>query len=451
MPNDPKLTLGALTEAITGSAAAFRLTVKLEAVSPKVFPPTYEGGKYATEERIIGGQKLPCVLLDSVPSQANRMELALQDAWMGGEIELPVVSADFSAVKNPRVPKVTSLQAPHRIVDAILRDSTLGNGKKPTKFRDSEIGKELDQLSAGYATPLLNFAPHCLVFGMWDSTGPRGGLGVKFARSVVSEIIGVNAVPGVTSSSRIDPLNIRVNSGTLYKAKEGGWTLDPDLAEKDPKTKKPVLLGKDGKPSEANHGNVTPDIVYRKDKNGNPVLGENERPVMMVVFDNEQERGHKYVIRDERKPISKGGFTIDYAEQTTVLSLPALRRLRFPAKPGDKSSPEGDNAARTYLAALALLGATLAVEAGYDLRSRCILRAKDSVTWNLLGKPGDADSLFTLDKAAAIKLYTDALAAVQKAKLPIHLDEILLTPSADLVTLVRKSMEIAAAEAGEGE
>ena len=400
------LTITDLNAAIVGSAAAFRLTLKLEAVSPKVFPPTYEGGKYATESRRINGQELPCVLLDSVPSQANRMELALQDAWMGGEIELPVVSADFSAVENPGVPKVTSLQAPHRIVDAILRDSTLGDGEKPPKFRDSAIGKELDQLSAGYATPLLKYAPHCLVFGMWDSTGPRGGLGVKFARSVVSEVIGVNAVDGKKTSSRIDPLNIRVNSGTLYAAKDGGWTLDEAEAVKE--KNKAVKLGKDGKPSEANHGNVTPTI-------------------------------------------SDGGFTIDYAEQTTVLSLPALRRLRFPPKPGDKSSPEGDNAARTYLAALGLLGATLAVEAGYDLRSRCILRAKDAVTWNLLGKPGDADTSFTLDKAAAIKLYGDALAAVKDAKLPIHLEEVLLTPTADLVTLVKKSMEIAAAEAGEGE
>lgn len=405
--SDPKtLTLNELKDAVAGSAAAFRLTLKLEAVSPKVFPPTYEGGKYATEERIIGGQKLPCVLLDSVPSQANRMELALQDAWMGGEIELPVVSADFSAVKNPGVPKVTSLQAPHRIVDAILRDSTLGDGQKPPKFRDSAIGKELDPLAAGYATPLLKYAPHCLVFGMWDSTGPRGGLGVKFARAIVSEIIGVNAVEGRKTSSRIDPLNIRVNSGVLYKTKDG-WSLDKDRAEKDAK-KNPIKLGKDGKPSEANHGNVTPSI-------------------------------------------SEGGFTIDYAEQTTVLSLPALRRLRFPAKPGDKSSPEGDNAARTYLAALGLLGATLAAEAGYDLRSRCILRAKDAVTWNLLGKPGDADTTFTLDKAGAIKLYTDALAAVQEAKLPIHLEEVILKPSADLVTLVKNSMEIAAADVGEAQ
>jgi CRISPR-associated protein Csb1 len=404
MSSNGQLTYEKLKKAVADSATAFRLTLRLEAVSPKVFPPTYEGGTYAVEERIIGGQKLPCVLLDSVPSQANRMELALQDAWMGREIDLPVVSADFSAVENPGVPKVTSLQAPHRIVDAILRDSTLGNGEKPTRFRDSEIGKELDQLSAAFATPLLKYAPHCLVFGMWDSTGPRGGSGVKFARSVVSEIIGVNAVGGVKTSSRIDPLNIRVASGTLYAAKEGGWTLNESEAVTE--KGKPVKLGKDGKPSEANHGNVTPTI-------------------------------------------SDGGFTIDYAEQTTVLSLPALRRLRFPAKPGEKSSPEGDNAARTYLAALGLLGATLAVEAGYDLRSRCILRAKDAVTWNLLGKPGEADTPFTLDIAAAIRLYKDALAAVQHAQLPIHLEEVVLTPSVDLVTLVKRSMEIAA-EAGEG-
>jgi len=38
---------------------------------------------------------------------------------------------------------------------------------------------------------------------------------VKFSRAIVSEIIGVNAVPAVKTSSRIDPLNIRVNSGVL--------------------------------------------------------------------------------------------------------------------------------------------------------------------------------------------------------------------------------------------
>lgn len=403
MENPTKLTVDHLRKAIQGNSAAFRLTLKLEAVSPKVFPPTYEGGKYAVEDRIIGGTKFPCVLLDSTPSQANRMELALQEALDNEELKIPVVAVNFSNVKNLCIPKITSFQAPHRIVDAILRDSTLDEGKKTIRFRDSSIGKELDLLASSYATPLLKYAPHCLVFGIWDSTGPRGGMGVKFSRSIVSEIIGVNAVDGVKTSSRIDPLNIRVNSGVLYKSAEG-WTLDDKQAVKD--KGKPVKLGKDGKPSEANHGNVTPSI-------------------------------------------SAGGFTVDYAEQTTVLSLPALRRLRFPINPDVKSTLEGDIAARTYLAAIGLLGATLAVDAGYDLRSRCILRATNAATWDLLGKPGDPDTPFVLDRAGAIQLYNDSLVAAQKFKMPIHLEEITLQPEDKLVSLVRKSLEIASSESGE--
>lgn len=459
MPTDPTLSYDDLKAAVAGSAAAFRLTQKLEAVSPKVFPPTYassnQAGQYATEERNIGGKRVPCVLLDSVPSQANRMELALQEAWEAEEFNLPILTVDFGTSTSKETDqfikgiKISSLHAPHRIADAILRDSSLGD----LKFPKSEIGIALDkQIRLADATPLLKYAPHCLVFGMWYSTGERGGLGAKFQRAIVSEIIGVNAVPGVATSSRLDPLNIQKlvekedEAGmAIYKAKGGGWTLKKSEAEE--KGGKPVLYGKKGKPSEINHGNVTPSLAYQQEDK-KVVYGTAERPVMMVVLNNDEEGGHKYVVRDERKPLPKGGFTIDYAEQTTVLSLPALRRLRFPAKAGEKSTPDGDTAARTYLAALGLLGATLAVEAGYDLRSRCILRAKDAVRWELLGKPGDADKSYAIDKAAAIKLYNDALAAVQKAKLPIQLDEITLTPSDDLVTLVKKSMELAAAEPG---
>lgn len=169
------LSYETLKKAVAGSATAFRLNLTLQAVSPKVFPPTYDRGEYATEDRYIDGKTVPCVLLDSVASQANRMELALQEAVDNGEIELPIVSTEFSAVENPGIPKITSLQAPHRIADAIFRDSKLGD----VRFRDSVIGRSLNLLSTAYATPLLQYAPHSLVFGMWDSTGPRGGLGVK--------------------------------------------------------------------------------------------------------------------------------------------------------------------------------------------------------------------------------------------------------------------------------
>ena len=71
------------------------------------------------------------------------------------------------------------------------------------------------------------------------------------------------------------------------------------------------------------------------------------------------------------------------------------------------------------MATLALAWATLAVEAGYDLRSRCILRATDPVRWHLLGRPGEPDTLFDLPKEAAIQLYKEALTGVQQAKLPL--------------------------------
>ena len=77
----------------------------------------------------------------------------------------------------------------------------------------------------------------------------------------------------------------------------------------------PKKLGKKGKPSEVNHGNVTPDIVYRRDRNSNIIDDKNGDPI----------------------PI--GGFTITKAIQTTVISLPALRRLRFPLNGDAKAAP----------------------------------------------------------------------------------------------------------------
>ncbi len=70
------LDLSVLREAIAGTTAAFRVRARLKPAGgddDKVFPPTYSGGVYAMEERLIDGQRVPCVLLDSVQSQANRL------------------------------------------------------------------------------------------------------------------------------------------------------------------------------------------------------------------------------------------------------------------------------------------------------------------------------------------------------------------------------------------
>src|SRR5258706_231745 len=145
------LTLDILKKAVAGSAAAFRRVVELQPAGgpgAKVFPPTYEGGKYATGKRRINGATVDCVLLDSVQSQANRMELALQDAIDEGLLWLPLITVDFNNTVAPWAHKITSLQAPHRIADAILRDSEY-NGMP---FRQSEVGKLLAETSVHHAT-----------------------------------------------------------------------------------------------------------------------------------------------------------------------------------------------------------------------------------------------------------------------------------------------------------
>jgi CRISPR-associated protein Csb1 len=396
-----KLTLNDLQAAIVGKAAAFRCVTEYQPAGgpgDKVFPPTYEGGKYATETRVVDGERVDCVILDSVQSQANRSEQALLEACRDDRLQLPLLVARFDSQDLLKRFTVTSLDAPHRAADAIFRDCVLGG----LMFRKSEKGRILDVADIRNATGLFGLNPTALIFGLWDSTGPRGGLGAKFQRALVSEIVGYEAIPGVASGSRIDPAQIMLGAGPLYERKEATetapqWTLE---GAKDNKK-----LGKDGKPSEANHGNVTPNI-------------------------------------------SAGGFTITKALQTTVLSLATLRRLRFPLNGSADSDSVADAAARTALAAIGLAASTLAREEGADLRSRCQLVPVEAFRWELLDVPGKEPRIYTLTGEEAISLCNEAINDAREAGLPWE-GRIDLTPSDDLLELVRRSQQLAASEVEE--
>ena len=390
---------------MVAEGAALRRRQRLQPVGgpgDKIFPPTFKGAVYAMEPRRVQGRDelVNCVLLDSVQSQANRMELALQEALDMKRIKIPLLEVDFTEYdptgddegekKNERlidvIGKITSLQVPHRVADAILRDSELDG----VAFRQSEKGKALNTISLANATPLFALCPTALLFGMWDSTGPKGGLGPKFERAVVSEVVGVGAEVGdLLRGVRRDPLEIRAAVKVL-KAADKSWS----VADADAKGSV--------SPSEVNHSSVPfPKVGDRK------------------TDDNYHS-----------------GVTIEYAEQTTTLSLICLRRLRFPIN--GEASAEVDAVARTVLAALGLAAATLAFEAGMGLRSRCLLWPDGPMEWELLARPGEPPQKFPLTGDAAINLLNAAIEEAKKAKLPWE-DKLTLKPSAQLLELVRRS------------
>lgn len=436
MGNVSELTFDDLKKAVSGSAAAFRCVTEYQPVGgegDKIFPPTYSGGKYATETRVIGGKSIPCVLLNSVQSEANHMELALRDAWediSNGKrrIELPVVRTTFNLEINgvKKIIPVTSLDAPHRIADAIFRDSYYReNDNKNIMFRKSSKGQVLDMADLYNAAELFGLCPTALLFGMWDAAGPRGGLGAKFQRAIVSEMVGIGAQPGVTTGGKVDRLNIVKEAGTLYEREKKSdslpdWTFEEALAAKD--REKFIKMGKNGKgrPSDANLGGVTPDIAFAKDSKGN----------------NIRESDGTFRI--------KGGFSIEKARRTTVLSLVALRRLRFPLNgKGQGEQIIANQAARTVLAALGLCAATLVREQGADLRSRCQLFPTGPFIWDLLNEPAKESEHFTLSAENAIEFLNRAVIDAKEKGLPWE-DVIELTPSEELSNLVKKSQEVAA-------
>jgi CRISPR-associated protein Csb1 len=263
-----------------------------------------------------------------------------------------------------------------------------------------------------------------LIFGMWDSSGPKGGLGAKFERAITSEIVGIGARIGSRTQSRRDP--VIGGNPTLYENAEGDWTADPDEAA--PGANGPKKYSK--KLSKLNLGSVTPDYARYDEKTITDENRETPDPL----------RGDGAYIRGGR--IRPGGVTVDFAEQTTVISLPALRRLRFPPAGRWEPSVEQrrrDIAARTVLAALALCASELSSEAGLDLRSRCLLWPTAGRVWELLRAPGGNPVQYGLNGDVAVALLNGAVEAAQAIGIEWETQPIQLTPSDRLVKLVRNS------------
>jgi CRISPR-associated protein Csb1 len=378
-------------------------------VGDKLFPPTYPGeGRDAPPRHVFERRRIPgrdddvwCVLIDSVQSQANRLEDALLRAAQDGRIELPRIVVDFAASGLNSIGEITSLDAPHRVFDAILRDSLLDGQKF---LAESDLGKRLREATAKDASGILEASPSALLFGVWNSTGEGGGLGAKFARAIVSEIIGVDVpveemvadrrtgevimrTAGRRTGSRIDPLGV-LRSVEVYKS-DAGWDTTEKAAGKG---------AKKVRPSEVNHGNIAPSVT----------------------------------------PL---GITCSYAEQTVVITLAGLRRLRFG---GDARR---DDAARALIAALGLVALAEQDLQGYALRSRCDLVCEGPAPLELVAFDGTTTP-FDLTRDEAVALYAQALARAREAGFTLAAEPVRLAPQEKLIEIVRQSMSRALADQG---
>lgn len=420
------ITYDQLLDAVAGDGVGVRAKLALEPLDGpggKVFPSSYgvedrAETKYAIEQRKVLDEDgtvrtVESVVLSSVADLANRQELALLDAYRAGEVSLPVVSTDFSDQGGVEgFDRISALEAPHRVFDSLLRDSLLDG----VLFRMSDPGRAITEATTSNAAALYHWSPTTLVFGGWDSTGPKGGRGSKYERAITSEIVAIDIARGVKTSSRIDPAGIELKAGTLYEAKVGdadrelAWTLDPSEAvggEKKPTPIKGGGEGAAGRPSQVNHGNITPSIDSRA-----------------------------------------GGVTAARIELSVVLSFIQLRRLRFPVDhagaPLDAATRrQAEAAARTALAALGLAAAVLAYEEGFDLRSRCVLTALEDQSFELIRRGSAENTTFTLDRDEALALVAEATAKAADLGLTWAADEVLLTPAERLVELIRRSQVVA--------
>ena len=416
-----ELTFERLRRAVGGEAVALRSRVVLQPAGgqgDKVFPPTYAVARnaeqrnaeqrnaehrYAVEERHHDDGKVSVtVLLDSVASQANRAELALLEGWELGELRFPVPYVDFRQEGEiGDLGRLTVLEAPHRLADAIFRDSLLDG----TLFRLSDTGRAVTDAQPRNATALFRLSPTGLLFGMWDSTGPKGGLGSKFQRAYVSEIVGVDARIGKKVGSRLDPLQIEREAANrkIYVHRDADQVWSLDRSEAAQKKGRPEIRG-DGRPAEINHGNIAPFIDS-----------------------------------------DAGGVTISEAVQSTVISLAALRRLRFAGY-----SRSAEIAARTAIAALGVASIVYQHEMDYDLRSRCLLIPQHPPRIELLGRDGAPAEVVDIDRLVAMNILDCAASHAAGEGIGWETDETRLVPAPKLVELIKRSRALSATEQPSG-
>ena len=332
-----------------------------------VKPAVYEGGTYQEDRRWASSEDsepTPVIVIDNVPSQANRLEHAL--LRNRSSVGIPELVLDLGDLGNlpPHLPRrLSSLQFPHRNADAYLRDAQMDG----EDFLKTEVGRAIFGATAQTCGPLMSWFPQAMLFGFWQSHLGKKRSNAKHARAWVSEIVGWS--PG-TTEARIqglkgDALNLSVDESITY---------DPDNSTEWQFGKAKKEGGrKHERLSEIGHGQV-------------PFMG---------------------------KKATAAAVSFSRVTQRATVSFAQLRRVTL----GAGSGSDADSAARALLVALGLWAHVLAFGRGFALRSGAELRpTKTVVTW--LGSKGD-EQCESLDVAGAESLLKESKKAAADAGVPL--------------------------------
>lgn len=357
-----------------------------------VKPAVYEGGQYQQDRRWESPDaEAPAevVVIDNVPSQANRLEAALQ-----GHIApcgLPEIVLDLSGVAElpahlPR--QLSSWQFPHRNADAYLRDAELDG----VPLVSTDLGKALFGATPWNAGALMAWFPQALLYGFWQSHLGKKRANTKHARAWVSEIIGWRPASTTTRVMGLkgDALNLSTDEQVTSNVDD---RLEWGVGKHD------VPGGKAAKLSDMGHGQV-------------PFMGDDAAPA---------------------------GISFARVTQSANLSTAQLRRISL----GEGAAPEAEAAARALVMAVGLLGHVAAFGRGFALRSGAdLVPTSIDARWV---RAEERESVRLPSVAEAVELLGAARARASNLGVDLSgwgREPIVLTPRENLAKAIRATWPI---------
>ncbi len=388
-----EINIDRLVEACSDASevAAIKFSTTLEPIGgpgTPVKPAVYEGGVYQHDKRWASPdatEPAPVIVIDNVPSQANRLEAAIRHHII--DRRLPELMLDLAGVADlpAHLPRsLSSWQFPHRNADAYLRDADLDG----TQFLKTDLGQSIFNATPWDAAALVAWFPQALLYGFWQSHLGKKRANTKHARAWTSEIIGWRPATKDTRvlGSKGDPLSLAVESVTSNPDDRLAWE-----------------IGKAGKV-----------------EGGKP--------------DRLSKVGHGQVIFGDAEETTAAAVSFARITQTATLSFAQLRRVSL----GRDNDADADAAPRALLVAMGLFAHVHAFGRGFALRSGAdLLPTATEATWVDLAGPSTVETPSRDTAAALLDAARDHAEAVGVPPDGWGRETVRLTPRDNLAAAIR--------------